>query len=179
MTAIRTRDELFAALKDSNQRAGTWFLEIPASDFFTREGEVWSHSDNLDHMIKAVKPITKALKLPKITLQAMFGKPEKASISFEELCRQYRDQIAKGGQASGRYLPEQKSPVDSAEEEKRILLEQWSNASGELVSVAEKWQEEELDKYQIPHPLLGKLTIREMLYFTIYHNLRHASQEGD
>jgi hypothetical protein len=28
-------------------------------------------------------------------------------------------------------------------------------------------------------PLLGKLTIREMLYFTIHHNLRHASQEWD
>jgi hypothetical protein len=130
------KDELFAALKDSNQRAANWFLEIPASDFFTRKGEVWSHSDNLDHMIKAVKPITKALKLPKITLQAMFGKSEKTSISFEELCRQYREEIAKGGQASARYLPEQKSPVDNAEEEKRNLLEQWSNASGELVSVA-------------------------------------------
>jgi len=49
----------------------------------------------------------------------------------------------------------------------------------ELVSVAEKWNEDELDQYQLPHPILGKLTIREMLYFTIYHNLRHASQEGD
>ena len=61
-------------------------------------------------MIKAVKPIAIALKLPKITLQAMFGKAEKPSMTYEEL---------------------------------------------------------------------GKLTLREMLFFTIYHNLRHASQEGD
>jgi len=87
--------------------------------------------------------------------------------------------IAKGGQAAGRYLPEQKSPVSNAEAEKRSLLEGWTNASGELVSIAEKWQEADLDQYRLPHPLLGKLTIREMLYFTIYHNLRHASQEGD
>jgi uncharacterized damage-inducible protein DinB len=179
MTVIVTKDELFAALKDSNQLAANWFLELPAGDFFTRTREVWSPSDNLDHLIKAVRPITKALKLPKITLQAMFGRPEKASLSYEELCQQYRDEITKGGQASGRYLPEQKSPVSDIEDQRKILLEQWSNASGELVSVAEKWQEQELDKYQIPHPLLGKLTIREMLYFTIYHNLRHASQEGD
>jgi uncharacterized damage-inducible protein DinB len=179
MIVIATKDELFATLKDSNQRAAKWFLEIPASDFFTRTGEVWSPSDNLDHLIKAVRPITKALKLPKITLQAMFGRPEKASLSYEELCQCYRDAITKGGQASGRYLPEQKSPVRDVEDQRKILLEQWSNASDELVSVAEKWQEKELEQYQIPHPLLGKLTIREMLYFTIYHNLRHASQEGD
>jgi len=59
------------------------------------------------------------------------------------------------------------------------LLEQWSKASSELVLVAEKWNESELDGYLLPHPLIGKLTIREMLFFTMYHNLRHASQAGD
>jgi DinB family protein len=179
MMEIDSKDKILAALKDSNQRAANWFQEIQVTEFFTRHGEVWSPSDNLDHLIKAVKPITKALKLPRITLQAMFGKPEKVSVSYEELCQLYRDVIAKGGQAAGRYLPEQKSPVGNAEAEKRILLEGWTNASGELVSVAEKWQEADLDQYRLPHLLLGKLTIREMLYFTIYHNLRHASQEGD
>jgi hypothetical protein len=28
-------------------------------------------------------------------------------------------------------------------------------------------------------PLIEKLTIREMIFFTIFHNLRHASREGD
>jgi uncharacterized damage-inducible protein DinB len=179
MTEIVSKDALFSALRESNQRAESWFLEIPPSDFFNRQGVAWSPSDNLDHMIKAVKPITKALKLPKITLQAMFGKPEKPSVTYEELCRIYREAIAQGGQASGRYLPEQMSPVDDGEEQKKNLLAEWRDASGELVSTAEKWQENDLDQYQLPHPLLGKLTIREMLYFVIYHNLRHATQEGD
>lgn len=176
---ITSKTELIAALANSNQRAAAWFQEIPASDFFTRSGEVWSPSDNLDHMIRAVKPITKALKLPKITLQAMFGKPGKNSMTYEELCQLYRDAIANGGQASGRYLPDQQSPREQAEEKKKNILEDWSRASDELVSAAGKWEESELDRYQLPHPLLGKLTVREMLYFTVYHNLRHASQEGD
>lgn len=176
MTGIVSKESLFSALRESNQRAENWFQEIPAADFFKRRGEEWSPSDNLDHMIKAVKPITKALKLPKIKLQAMFGKPEKPSMTYEELCRIYREGIAKGGQASGRYLPEQKTPSD---DEKKKLLAEWRDASDELVSTAETWQESDLDQYQLPHPLLGKLTAREMLYFTIYHNLRHASQEGD
>jgi hypothetical protein len=58
-------------------------------------------------------------------------------------------------------------------------VDQWSKASKELILVAEKWDEGELDQYQLPHPTLGKRTIREMFYFTIFHNLRHASQEGD
>jgi hypothetical protein len=180
MTEITTKTELITALKDSNQRAENWFLEIPASRFFTRQGEVWSASDNVDHLIKSVKPLTKALKLPKIILRAMFGKPEKSSLTYEELCQIYRDEIAKGAQASGRYLPNQENLVaQSAELKKSDYLNQWTNVSKELVSIAEKWDDNALDQYLLPHPILGKLTMREMLFFTIYHNLRHASQEGD
>jgi len=91
----------------------------------------------------------------------------------------YKAEIAKGAQASGRFLPDQQSPAEGAEEKKTELLERWSKASTDLVLVAEKWNDSELDEYLLPHPLIGKLTIREMLFFTIYHNLRHASQEGD
>jgi hypothetical protein len=133
----------------------------------------------MDHMIKAVKPITKALNLPKLTLQAMLGKAEKPSLSYEELCKIYRDELAKGAQASGRYLPNQESPAENAEQKKRNLLKQWSMASDELVAVLETWDENDLDEYLLPHPILGKLTVREMIFFTIYHNLRHASLTGD
>lgn len=178
MIEISTKSELIAALKDSNGLVLNWFTEISAKDFFTRHGAVWSASDNLDHLIKSHKPIAKALKLPKFTLQAMFGKPETPSRSYEEICTIYRTEIVKGAQASGRYLPNQENP-ENAEQKKKELLEQFSKASAGLVSVAEKWTESELGGYLLPHPLIGKLTIREMLYFTIYHNLRHASREGD
>lgn len=179
MAKIATKPDLINSLKVSNQRVIQWFTEIPAEQFFTRQGEAWSASDNVDHLIKSHKPITKALKLPRITLRAMFGKPEKASITYEELCQIYRDEIARGAQASGRYLPNQEKPDSNAETKKRELLDQFSNASTELVSAAEKWDDKQLDDCLLPHPLLGKLTIREILFFTIYHNLRHASQEGD
>jgi hypothetical protein len=133
----------------------------------------------VDHLIKAVKPIVLALKLPKITLQAMFGKPEKTSMGYDEICRIYRDAIANGAKASGRYLPNQETPVVDLENKKRRLLEEWSKANHDLLSAAQKWSEDELDGYLLPHPLIGKLTIREMIFFTIYHNLRHASLEGD
>lgn len=178
MIEISTKLELVISLKDSNKHVLHWFTEISAQEFFHRQREVWSASDNVDHLIKSHKPIAKALRLPKFTLQAMFGKPEKPSRSYNDICTIYRDKIAKGAQASGRYLPNQENP-ENAEEKKKKLLEQFSKASADLAAVAEKWTENELDGYFLPHPLLGKLTIREMLYFTIYHNLRHASQEGD
>jgi len=86
MTEINTRTELITALQDANQHVTKWFTEIPAKDFFTRQGEIWSASDNMDHLIKSHRPISKALKLPKFTLQAIFGKPERQSRTYEEIC---------------------------------------------------------------------------------------------
>ena len=37
----------------------------------------------------------------------------------------------------------------------------------------ENWKESDLDKYVLPHPLLGKISLREMLYFTDFHILHH------
>src|SRR5215211_1056931 len=144
MTTINTKMELISTLQDSNRRVTEWFREIPANTFFTRQADVWSASDNLDHLIRAHKPITKALKLPKITLQAMFGKPEKSSMAYEELCQIYRDEIAKGAQATGRFLPNQKNSAERVEDQKKELLDQWLKASTELAAIAEKWDEGDL-----------------------------------
>lgn len=179
MAESTPKTQIINMLTISNQRVIDWFTAISAEDFFARYGEVWSASDNLDHLIKSHKPVAKALKLPKITLRAMFGKPDQASMTYEKLCQIYRNEIAKGAQASGRYLPDQENQNSGTESKKKELLNQFLKASTELVFAAEKWDNKELDNYLLPHPILGKLTIREILFFTIYHNLRHASQEGD
>jgi hypothetical protein len=178
MAQIHSRDEIIHALKDSARHAEEWFRAQPEEQFFTRHAETWSASDNVDHLIKAIKPIIKALKLPKVALQTLFGKPVNQSRTYEEICTIYSDEIAKGARAGGSFLPLQEDP-DNAEEKKAELLQHLSLELDKLVAAIEKWQETELDEVQLPHPIIGKITVREMLFFTIHHNLRHASNEGD
>ena len=46
-------------------------------------------------------------------------------------------------------------------------------AVDELRAAIARWPDRSLDRYQLPHPLLGKLTLREMLIFTAYHQMHH------
>ena len=46
----------------------------------------------------------------------------------------------------------------------------------DITTLLDKWSEQQLDKIIAPHPLLGKLTFREILYFTIYHAKHHQLQ---
>ncbi|MBK7609450.1 MAG: hypothetical protein IPI18_20745 [Saprospiraceae bacterium] len=39
----------------------------------------------------------------------------------------------------------------------------------------ELFSEAEIDRYLIPHPLVGKITMREMFYFTVFHAGHHQN----
>ena len=175
---IQTKAEIIFALKESHDHMKGWFSSIPTSTYFTRQGEVWSAFDNVDHVIKALKPIVQALKLPRLVLHTMFGKPQHVSRSYDEICKIYSDELAKGAKASGRFLPGE-APVEDKESAKLGQLKKVSSVVEDLLSALEKWDEDALDQSQLPHPIIGNLTMREMLFFTFHHNLRHASHEGD
>ena len=42
-----------------------------------------------------------------------------------------------------------------------------------MIARLSSWSESKLDTYLLPHPLLGKLTLREMLFFSVYHIEHH------
>lgn len=127
----------------------------------------WSAGQQMDHLVRSAKPVNTALGLPRILLR-FFGRPVAKSRSYEQIRDTYRAVLAKGGVASRPYIP----PVTEAEERAPIVL-QFTQQKEKMLQLLDKWTEEELDKYQVPHPLLGKLTIREVLYFTAYHNRHH------
>ena len=76
--------------------------------------------------------------------------------------------IEQGGKASGRFVP-QSIPFRQREN----LTKQLLKLINKLVGQVDGFSEEQLDELILPHPLLGKLTLREMLCFTIYHVENH------
>ena len=55
------------------------------------------------------------------------------------------------------------------------ILRQHADANRALGAAIARWPDAKLDQYQLPHPLLGHLTMREMLEFTLYHQLHHMN----
>ena len=72
--------------------------------------------------------------------------------------------------ASGRYIPK---PIP-AETGREKWLRQYQASMKKMAAAIEKTKKEErLDQYLAPHPLLGKITLRELAYFTIHHSHHH------
>jgi hypothetical protein len=103
----------------------------------------------------------------------LFGTSPTPSRSFNAIKEEYSRKLANGAQATGRYLPTQASPISHLEIAKAQLLSHWTQVGQDLIVSVKIWHESELDKFVLPHPILGKLTVREMLFFTLYHNRQH------
>lgn len=135
---------------------------------FSLNGEKWNAAQQTDHLCLSVAPLNKGLAAPAFALKAMFGKADRPSRSYDELVAFYQDGLAKGGTAPSNFRP----PEFTAEQ-KPELLSKLRYLTDKLCGLVDGFSEEKLDEIQLPHPLLGKLTLREMLYFTIYHAEHH------
>lgn len=150
----------------------SFFAEVDEDVFFTAPPGVWSPAENLVHLIQSVSPVVRALNLPKAALRLRFGKAKHESRTLAEVRHIYVNKALAGGAvAGGSFLPEVRE--ESVEERARMLVK-WQEKGVALVEAVGKWDEKELDELVLPHPLLGDMTVREILFFTLYHNMHHV-----
>ena len=146
------------------------FSENQTSEVFYAKpaADVWSVAENVQHLILSVQPLARIFGAPKSYFIEKWGKAPHSSRAYEQMVEIYDAALGGGGVATGAFVPLATTPS------KEQLLTDFVQIHQTLLQLVEaNWSEEELDEYPIPHPLLGLITAREMLYFTAYHLLHH------
>ncbi len=162
------KQEIIEQLEKQANLLQMWFLDNPIEKTeFAPEG-AWTSGQHLLHMIKSTKPLATGLGYPRFVLRLKFGKSNRPSTTYDGVIKKYQDALADGGKATGSFVPREVKAAERNELVKRF------NADVQLlISNLNKWPERSLDKIVVPHPLIGNLTVREMMYFTIYHTEHH------
>ncbi len=166
------RDEIVRELRALQENSRAFWSDFPTHEFFTPFGEAWSPADNVRHLLKSNRPVARALGMPKALIAVRFGLSLGASASYEGLRKRYYERLA-AGQKAGRFGPAPLEPAEMNEAKRASLMVDLDAVFRNLASAASRWQEWQLDRLRLPHPALGKLTVREMLFFTLFHNLHH------
>ncbi len=161
------------ALMTLHQESVRFWESFRTAAFLEPLGDAWSPADNVRHLTKSVRAVTRGLQAPKLLLLLRFGRPGHPSRTFEEVRDLYRARLAKGASA-GRFAPSGRPPSDVPEAAREEIMAFHADAVGSLCRAIGRWSERSLDRRQLPHPLLGPLTVREMLLFSLYHNQHHV-----
>ena len=138
--------------------------------FMYSPNEKWTAGQQLEHIYFSVKPVNLAFRFPKFLMKLIWGKANRQSRRYDDLIQRYHTKLANGSKATGPFIPKNVDP-----EKGQKLTSKLENEVAQLCMSIEKFSEEDLDQYILPHPLLGKLTLREMLFFTIYHVKHHEN----
>ncbi|MEO6613252.1 MAG: DinB family protein [Chitinophagaceae bacterium] len=145
---------------------------INEAGFFRQPVTKWSIAQNVTHLITSANMTRLAYRLPKFIVRLYTGKPNRPSRSYDELVAKYKSKLEQGGRASGRFVAKP-VPVNKGKEK---IMDEFNRAMDKLLATMEKnWKDPQLDQYLAPHPLLGKITLRELGYFTIYHTQHHLA----
>lgn len=170
--APSTGEEIARELSALHARSRDFWNGFSSSEFFFPPGNAWSPADNVRHLLKSNLPVVRALITPKFLLLG-FGMGFRPSRSYEEVRERYLARLA-AGVTAGRFAPRPLGSSDQTEERREALMTALDQTSEHLTAAVSKWREWQLDRFRLPHPALGKLTVREMLFFTLYHNLHHV-----
>lgn len=164
------RDELLTALERRRDVVSAYFAALPYEQFVNGTQEKCSPAHHLDHLVRSHKQLALALSMPK----DRFGWKKRDSTlpgrSYEEIRDEYRRLLkVNAAKVSGRFVPEpqgiQADQLSLYGQSVDLLTHHLFNDVDEL----------EMDDFTLPHPILGDLTIREMILFTLYHNEHHLN----
>lgn len=171
----QTRSEILASLQRLHLESQQFLDALTDAEFFMPQGEKWSPAEQVRHLTKSVRPVAQALRLPRIALTFLFGRQREASHSFTEVEALYQNKL-KTGVTAGRFSPSPQSRPDDLHARRSEIMQRWQETHDKLQHAIATWPEAALDRYCLPHPALGKLSLREMLFFTLYHNAHHVRQ---
>jgi hypothetical protein len=168
-----TKDGLLSDLRELHEVSSTFWEGFSTTEFFTPVGSGWSPAGNVRHLNKSIRPLARALRLPRLMLRMLFGKPPNPSRTYAALRDAYLEKLKQGGGAGG-FAPETNQSLGDDASRRAQLMATRAELSQQLWRAISGWRDADLDRYLLPHPLLGKLTLREMLFFTLYHNYHHV-----
>ncbi|MEO5564731.1 MAG: DinB family protein [Chitinophagaceae bacterium] len=170
MTAHLPNEVISNQILLGTQQLISYCESLDDSSFFYQPGEKWSAAQQVKHLTTAANISKLAFLLPKFVVSLAGGKPNRPSRTYDELVAKYKLKLEQGGKASKRYTPK----TINASYGKQKLLNAFNRSMLPIAKAIRKnWSEQQLDKYIVPHPLLGKITIRELGYFTIHHIQHH------
>jgi len=157
-----------AALAEVFDEAADFAAGLPPEAFAAAPEGKWSAGTQLAHLTMGMRPVRLAMNLPAFVPQLLFGRPKRPSNPAQWVIDTYREALARGGKAPDAYEPK---PVPATRQQQTVA--EYRREADRFLRAVDRQGEASLDTRQLPHPLIGKITLREMLCFCVYHTRHH------
>jgi hypothetical protein len=162
-----TQHDIIQSIKNEVAAITETVKDLDETTFFKMpHPEKWSIAQNLVHLFQSVKGLVGLFGTP--SKMDGFGKSDRSSKSYEDIKAAYQKILSVP-------LPPPFNgfrPIDTEGSVSEVMAN-FQSIHARLLERFALFSEADLDTYQIPHPVMGLLTMREIMQFTAYHTRHH------
>lgn len=169
---VMHKEEIADLIEENYSELITW-LENHPNELWTQgpEGK-WTTGQQTLHLLQSIKPLNDALSMPKFLLQFKFGKANRAFRNYDAIVKRYQERLV---EAKGKtYKGSQNMKVPTLAD-KQYLLNRLQTEHKKLQYKTRRISDRNLDLLVLPHPLMGKMPIREIIMWTACHAAHHTA----
>lgn len=161
-----TKPEILAALESNAESIAEFFSSQPDRMIFSGDPDHWGQAHHLVHLTTSSRAVQRSLRSGGLPHH-----PTAQSRTYAEV----RDaaSVSLAATPKERLLEMGRVVVVAPGTSRADLVDAFVTASADLRVAAAAWSEDELDRHALTHPLIGELTVREMLLFCVLHERHH------
>ena len=165
------KDSITKLLEEKHQDLFTWLENEPTGNWKVGPESKWTSGQHALHLLQSIKKVNDALSMPKFLLRSKFGKANREVRAYTAIVKRYQEKLSQNQEKTRIFNAKVKTPKTS---EKDYILNRLKTENKKLQYKTNKWKDKDLDNLILPHPLMGKMPVREIIMWTAYHVEHHA-----
>lgn len=165
-----TKKEISDINTIKHQTLHDWLQNHADENWVKGPKDKWNTGEHIVHLIQSEAALNKALLLPKFYMKYKFGTNNRENRTYAQVVKKYQDKLVAN--------PDVKSPISKKMptitlDNKSTFISKLKKGKLKLLKKFQKWNDRDLDTYLLPHPLMGRMTIREIMMWNAYHTEHH------
>lgn len=128
--------------------------------------EKWSAAQNVEHLVLVTHPMIGLFLTPNVMIER-WGSVNRPSVGYDEIASAYNKATGGKGKAPDRLVPQ------ATEATRQAQLDKFNTTNEKYLAAYATLTDEQMNTYQIPHPFIGNLTVKEFMHFMSFHLDHH------
>ena len=165
------KQAITSLLEEKHQKLFNWLESQPKEIWEKGPEKKWTTGQQIQHLTDSIQLLNNALSYPKFLLKYKFGTCNRAPRNYDSVAKNYQQKLLENQERARTFNQSLKKPLDK---ERQVLLNTLQVQNKKLQYKTNKLKEKHLDTLLVPHPLMGKMTLREIIMWTAHHTEHHT-----
>ena len=165
------KDKIAELIEDKHSELIKWLAQQPIDSWTKGPEGKWTTGQQALHLLQSIIPLNNALSMPKFLLRLKFGKANRPVRDYNTIVNRYHEKLKK---VKGKTFKGSQNMKVPRIDEKEYILNRLQTESKKLQYKTNKINDTNLDTVVLPHPLMGKMPVRELIMWTAYHVEHHT-----